>query len=159
MSKSDRESESAPPRKGWILYDGECGFCLRWVHLWKRAVERHGFALKDLQSASADGSLEISPENLLHDIRVLTRNGKLESGANAYLYVPKSGVTLTLFPQKWPKIDVLLHEFCSSQPIFKRCSFIPPVVLTYKFDVGFSLSTYEWGLNFLTREWVGFVAG
>jgi lipase maturation factor 1 len=87
MSKSVRESESALPRKGWILYDGECGFCFRWVHLWKRAVERHGFALKDLQSASADGSLEISPENLLHDIRVLTRNGKLESGANAYLYV------------------------------------------------------------------------
>jgi lipase maturation factor 1 len=89
MSKSGHESESAPPGKGWILYDGECGFCFRWVRLWKGVVERHGFALKDLQSASADGLLEISPENLLHDIRVLTGNGKLESGANAYLYVAR----------------------------------------------------------------------
>ena len=50
-------------------------------------MARLGFALKDLQSAAAEGPLELSPENLLDDIRVLTRGGKLESGANAYLYV------------------------------------------------------------------------
>lgn len=87
MRLSDCESESAMPHEGWILYDGGCGFCFRWVHFWKKVVGRRGFALKDLQSASADGSLEISQENLLDDIRVLTRTGKLESGANAYLYV------------------------------------------------------------------------
>jgi predicted DCC family thiol-disulfide oxidoreductase YuxK len=89
MRLSDHESESAVPCAGWILYDGGCGFCFRWVHLWEKVVGRRGFALKDLQSASADGSLEISSENLLDDIRVLTRSGKLESGANAYLYVAR----------------------------------------------------------------------
>jgi len=89
MRSPDHESESALPREGWILYDGGCGFCFRWVHFWKRVVERRGFALKDLQSASADGSLQISQENLLDDIRVLTRTGKLESGPNAYLYVAR----------------------------------------------------------------------
>lgn len=87
MKLSDNELESTPPREGWILYDGECGFCFRWVHFWKKVVGRRGFALRDLQSAAADGSLQISPENLLDDIRVLTRAGQLESGANAYLYV------------------------------------------------------------------------
>jgi predicted DCC family thiol-disulfide oxidoreductase YuxK len=89
MILSDHESESVVPCEGWILYDGGCGFCFRWVHLWGKVVERRGFALKDLQSASADGSLDISSENLLDDIRVLTRDGKMESGANAYLYVAR----------------------------------------------------------------------
>src|SRR5437667_4218677 len=82
-------SESDLPREGWILYDGGCGFFFRWVQFWKKVVERRGFAVKDLQSASADGSLQISQEKLLDDIRVSTRSGKLESGANAYLYVAR----------------------------------------------------------------------
>jgi predicted DCC family thiol-disulfide oxidoreductase YuxK len=87
MTTSDYKSESAYPREGWILYDGECGFCFRWVHLWKKVVGQRGFALKDLHAAYADGSLRISQEKLLDDILVLTRDGKLESGADAYLYV------------------------------------------------------------------------
>ena len=50
---------------------------------------QRGFALKDLQSAFDDGSLRISQENLVDDIRVLTHAGKLESGADAYLYVAR----------------------------------------------------------------------
>jgi predicted DCC family thiol-disulfide oxidoreductase YuxK len=89
MTLPDREPDSASPSKGWILYDGRCGFCFCWVHFWEKGVKRRGFAIKDLQSASADGSLQIPPENLLEDIQVLTRSGKLESGANAYLYVAR----------------------------------------------------------------------
>ena len=40
-------------------------------------------------AAYADGSLQIPQEKLLDDIRVLTRSGKLESGADAYLYVAR----------------------------------------------------------------------
>jgi predicted DCC family thiol-disulfide oxidoreductase YuxK len=89
MTLSDHESESALPREGSILYDGRCGFCFRWVHFWERIVGRRGFALKDLQSACADGSLQIPQKNLLDDIQVLTRDGTLESGANAYLFVAR----------------------------------------------------------------------
>jgi predicted DCC family thiol-disulfide oxidoreductase YuxK len=73
MKTPEHESESVLPRAGWILYDGGCRFCFRWVHLWKEVVARRGFALKDLQSASAYGSLQVSPENLLDDILVMTR--------------------------------------------------------------------------------------
>jgi predicted DCC family thiol-disulfide oxidoreductase YuxK len=89
MRPSDHEAESALPREGWILYDGGCGFCFRWVHFWKKVVEQRGFALKDLQSAYADGILRISKENLLNDILILTRVAKLESGANSYLFVAR----------------------------------------------------------------------
>ena len=89
MTTSNNESESVVHGEGWILYDGGCGFCFRWVHFWRKVVERRGFALKDLQSAYADGSLQIPRENLLDDIQVLTRAGRLESGADAYLYVTR----------------------------------------------------------------------
>ena len=88
MRLADQESESAPPREGWILYDGGCGFCFRWVHYWKKTVEPRGFAIKDLQSASAEGIL-LGKENLLDDIRVVTRSGQSVSGADAYLYVAR----------------------------------------------------------------------
>jgi predicted DCC family thiol-disulfide oxidoreductase YuxK len=89
MNKPDHKLKSFQPREGWILYDGGCGFCFRWVHLWKRVVEPRGFAIKDLQSASLHGSLQVPQQNLLDDIRVLTRSGELQSGANAYLYVAR----------------------------------------------------------------------
>jgi predicted DCC family thiol-disulfide oxidoreductase YuxK len=89
MRSPDQEPESALPHEGWILYDGGCGFCFRWVHFWKKIIEVRGFPIKDLQSASADGSLKIPQANLLDDIRVLTRGGELESGADAYLYVAR----------------------------------------------------------------------
>jgi len=75
------------PRMGWILYDGRCRFCLRWVHFWERVLAKRGFALMDLQSAWKDGSLSVGKEQLLDDIRVLTIDGALISGANAYLFV------------------------------------------------------------------------
>jgi predicted DCC family thiol-disulfide oxidoreductase YuxK len=87
--KSPGHESAILPRGGWILYDGGCGFCSRWVLLWQKVVEARGFAIKDLQSAAADGSLNVPTENLLDDIRVLTPSGELVSGADAYLYVAR----------------------------------------------------------------------
>jgi predicted DCC family thiol-disulfide oxidoreductase YuxK len=57
------------------------------VHFWEKVVARRGFALKDLMTAQAEGSLQIAPEHLLDDIRILKSDGGLESGADAYLFV------------------------------------------------------------------------
>ncbi|MGA7219442.1 MAG: DUF393 domain-containing protein [Candidatus Sulfotelmatobacter sp.] len=89
MNSSGQARESPQPARGWILYDGGCGFCFRWAHFWENVVGRRGFGIKDLQSAAADGSLPISQENLLDDIRVLTAAGEVRSGADAYLYVAR----------------------------------------------------------------------
>jgi hypothetical protein len=70
MIESAQKETLIPPRGGWVLYDGACGFCFRWVHLGKKVLERRGFVLKDLQSAWADGSLSISRDRLLDDIDV-----------------------------------------------------------------------------------------
>ena len=89
MKGSAQRSKPICPQRGWILYDGECGFCFRWVHLWEDVVKARGFALKDLQSASAEGNLQVPPGKLLDDILVLTPSGRLKSGADAYLFVAR----------------------------------------------------------------------
>jgi predicted DCC family thiol-disulfide oxidoreductase YuxK len=89
MTKLEQESKAVLPRVGWVLYDGGCRFCFRWVHFWEKVIERRGFSLKDLQSAWEDGDLKSSQEKLLDDILVLTRDGTLESGADAYLFVAR----------------------------------------------------------------------
>jgi predicted DCC family thiol-disulfide oxidoreductase YuxK len=80
---------SSAPKNGWILYDGSCGFCFWWVHFWERVVAKRGFALKDLQTALADGIIAISKDRLLDDIRVLDADGRLISGADGYLHVAR----------------------------------------------------------------------
>ena len=87
MSETQRDSNVARLLKGWILYDGGCGFCFRWVHFWEKVVAQRGFEPKDLQSAEEEGILQIPAENLLDDIRVLKVDGGLECGADAYLFV------------------------------------------------------------------------
>jgi predicted DCC family thiol-disulfide oxidoreductase YuxK len=89
MTELNQESNGAFPRVGWVLYDGGCGFCFRWVHFWEKIIGKRGFSLKDLQSAWNDGSLKCPKEKLLDDIIVLTRDGRIESGANAYLFVTR----------------------------------------------------------------------
>jgi predicted DCC family thiol-disulfide oxidoreductase YuxK len=85
----DRHANSETPRRGWVLYDGECGLCTRWIQKWQKPLTRRGFAIKDLQSASAEGLLTTPQENLLDDIRVLTVHGKIISGADAYLFLSR----------------------------------------------------------------------
>jgi len=87
VTETKLDSQAVVPVRGWILYDGQCGFCFRWVHFWEKVLARRGFQLKDLQSALEEGSLQIPVANLLEDIRVLKVDGGLESGAGAYLYV------------------------------------------------------------------------
>ncbi len=89
MTKLGQESKAVLPLVSWVLYDGGCGFCFRWVHFWEKAIERRGFALKDLQSARDYGSLKIPQQKLLDDILVLSRDGNLQSGADAYLFVAR----------------------------------------------------------------------
>jgi predicted DCC family thiol-disulfide oxidoreductase YuxK len=89
MNSNSKMPESVSPREGWILYDGGCGFCSRWARFWEGVIKRRGFAIKDLQSASEEGLLQVPSQNLLDDIRVLNASGEVISGANAYLYVAR----------------------------------------------------------------------
>jgi len=87
MPTAPPEIKDGAIEKGWILYDGDCAFCTNWVGFWSGVLRRHGFGTATLQAPSVQERLGVSQEQLLYDIRILTQDGKLVSGADVYLYV------------------------------------------------------------------------
>jgi len=72
---------------GVILYDGQCGFCSRWVRYWASTLQRRGFAIAPLDDPWVAERIKMPYEELLTDIRLFTSDGQLISGADVYLYV------------------------------------------------------------------------
>lgn len=82
-------SQSARPPVGWILYDGSCGFCSRWVQFWGPTLLRRGLAIAPLQAAWVGERLKLRPEELLDDIRLITHDEQLRNGADVYLFATR----------------------------------------------------------------------
>ena len=75
--------------QGVVLYDGQCGFCSRWVKYWAGMLGRRGFEIASLDEAWVAERIKMPHEELLTDVRLLTENGQLISGADVYLYVTR----------------------------------------------------------------------
>jgi predicted DCC family thiol-disulfide oxidoreductase YuxK len=73
----------------WVLYDGDCGFCSRWVEFWKPTLERRRISIAALQEPWVVERLHLPTANLLADIVLLSRSGTLVSGADVYLQVTR----------------------------------------------------------------------
>lgn len=74
---------------GWVLYDGSCGFCSRWVPFWENTLKKRGFDIAPLQSDWVVEKLKVSEKDLLYDLRLLFVDGKQLRGAVAYRYLMK----------------------------------------------------------------------
>jgi len=73
--------------KGWVLYDGACGLCSRWVPFWKGTLEKRGFLIAPLQSDWVAEKLHLSDKDLATDFRLLLANGEQLVGAAAYRHL------------------------------------------------------------------------
>jgi predicted DCC family thiol-disulfide oxidoreductase YuxK len=81
---------TAPLPFAWVLYDGACGFCSRWVPAWEGTLKKRGFAVATLQEpwvAEKLRSLGVTDVTQLDDFRILVAGtGELISGADAYRF-------------------------------------------------------------------------
>ena len=75
--------------KGYLLYDGRCGFCSWLVSRVQASIERDGFASAPLQSAWVGQALSFPRDQIESDIRLLLADGTLVSGADVYMYLMK----------------------------------------------------------------------
>ena len=75
------------PIVGWVLYDDSCGFCRRWIPYWDTTLLKRGLAIAPLQSDWVKVKLQLSDNDLLHDLRLLLVNGDQVVGADVYRYV------------------------------------------------------------------------
>ena len=76
-------------RKPWVCYDAECGLCVRWAERFRATLEGHGFALMPLQSPAVLNLLAVPRDELLSEMRVITRDGRVFGGADALIYLSR----------------------------------------------------------------------
>ena len=73
--------------EGWVLYDGSCVFCSRWVSYWENTLKKRGFRIAPLQSDWIGEKLRLSDGELTSDFRLLLAGGEQLAGAEAYRYL------------------------------------------------------------------------
>src|ERR1700719_2375474 len=59
------------PSRGWILYDGECQFCLGWTRRMKPILAPRGFAFLPLQTPWVRAFFHLPEAELLSEMRVV----------------------------------------------------------------------------------------
>jgi len=80
-------TKAHPEQRGWILYDGSCGFCSKWVPFWSGTLARQGLGFAPLQAAWVREQFDMSDQELLEDLRLLLATGELVSGPEVYRHV------------------------------------------------------------------------
>jgi len=75
------------PPSGLIFYDGQCPSCRGLADRFETRLRRRGFRLVPLQADGVQERLGLSPEELLHELRVLMVDGRLLGGADALIYL------------------------------------------------------------------------
>ena len=75
--------------RAWVLYDGDCSLCRKWVARFESTLTVRGFDLAPLQSAWVTECLDLPEHELLSRMRVLTRDGRDYAGADALIYLAR----------------------------------------------------------------------
>ena len=76
-------------RKPWVLYDGNCPVCTRWIDRVRGPLSRHGFELVPQQSDFGRDVLKLPPGETAAEVKVLTREGDIIGGADAMLIISR----------------------------------------------------------------------
>ena len=90
MSQPERE------KVGWILYDGSCGFCSKWVPFFESTLSKQDLGFAPLQAEWVRARLDLPEEELLADLRLLLEAGEVISGSDVYRFVMRRSWTM------WP---------------------------------------------------------
>lgn len=73
-----------PSSAGWVLYDDSCGFCRRWVPFWRGTLAKRGLSIAPLQEEWVRSALQLPPDELVQDLRLLLEDGCRVVGADVY---------------------------------------------------------------------------
>lgn len=96
-------------KRNWLCYDADCAFCVRWAKRFGTLLEKHNFGLLPLQSAAVRTALGVPEEELLKEMRVITRHGDIFGGADALIYLSQF-ICKPLFPlTRIPGVKPLLR--------------------------------------------------
>lgn len=75
--------------RGWVLYDAACSVCLNLIARNQATLQSAGFRPEPLQSPWVRERLKMPEDQLLAEMRVLTREGQVLGGADALVHLAK----------------------------------------------------------------------
>ena len=125
-----KDVDERKPR-GWVLYDGSCGFCSRWVSFWENTLKKRGFRIAPLQSDWVGEELRLSDGELASDFRLLLANGEQVAGAEAYRYLmrrigwARPLYLLSILPGFRNLFDLAYRLFADNRYLISRRCHVP----------------------------------
>ncbi len=75
--------------QGWVLYDGECPFCLNAVARFGPILRRHQFDLAPLQTPWVQERLGLKPGEPLAEMKLLAGDETIYGGADALVQIAR----------------------------------------------------------------------
>jgi predicted DCC family thiol-disulfide oxidoreductase YuxK len=77
------------PFRGWIFYDRDCSFCRELAIRFENVFARCGFHFEPLQQEWVERRLNLTREEALEEMRVLTAAGEVFGGADAVIFLAR----------------------------------------------------------------------
>ncbi|HYG23274.1 MAG TPA: DUF393 domain-containing protein [Verrucomicrobiae bacterium] len=87
---TENTDNTGSDRGSWLFYDGDCGLCVRWARRIEPALTRRGYVVLPLQSAEVRQRLNLAEPELLREMRVITRDGRIHGGADAIIHLARA---------------------------------------------------------------------
>lgn len=113
MNTETTDNNAKQPAAGWICYDGECAFCLRWVRRIEPPLRLRGFSFVPLQTQWVKDRLCITEDALLEEMKLLLPDEQVIGGANAWVILARHIWWL------WPLW--LVSKIPGTVPIIRAC--------------------------------------
>lgn len=79
--------ENSPPRRGWILYDGECRFCRNLAARFQSIFGSRGFVFIPLQTPWVAAQINLQRGERSSEMRVWTNDDRDLGGAEAVVFL------------------------------------------------------------------------
>lgn len=83
------EAPEAPPPDGWIFFDEGCGSCRDLALHFESVFAKRGFHFEPLQRSWVQKRLNLTPDQALEEMRVLTSAGEVFGGADAVIFLAR----------------------------------------------------------------------
>lgn len=122
------EPADAVPFRGWIFYDRDCGFCRELAVRFENLFARRGFRFEPLQHEWVQRRLNLTREEALEEMRVLTSTGEIFGGADAVVALARQiwwTAPLRSLARLRP-LHALLHRVYRWVATHRTCAINPP---------------------------------
>jgi predicted DCC family thiol-disulfide oxidoreductase YuxK len=87
LSAEMTDTKGRHAARGWVFFDRDCRVCTSLARRFRRTLEKRGFGLAALQDPRVAALLALPSEELLREMRVITREGEIHGGAKAIVYL------------------------------------------------------------------------